>query len=37
VLIGHNRGLTEKPSGLGKPKGWSHRIVKREFGVDPIP
>jgi hypothetical protein len=31
VLIGHNRGLTEKPSGLGKPKGWSHRIVKQEL------
>jgi hypothetical protein len=31
VLIGHNRGLTEKPSGLGKPKGWGHRIVKQEL------
>jgi hypothetical protein len=31
VLIGHDRGLAERPSGLGKPKGWSHRIVKQEL------
>jgi hypothetical protein len=31
VILGHDFGFTEQPSGIGRPKGWHHRTVKQEL------